>query len=163
MSNDRDVEDRLGKEFVSKILDHATGGNLEEADLQQIAKQLGELSDGPNSVLGNHKRRMNSSRNVHHRVEMKAILSDFWNDKLYDMSSKEGRDALIEVFKSPDLVGDGNKDLAKKLQELNSGPQSPSTSPAMPGPSGEAVTAENVARAVKTVIMKKSTDPGRIH
>ena len=33
----------------------------------------------------------------------------------------------------------------------------------MPGPSGEAVTAENVARAVKTVIMKKSTDPGRIH
>ena len=162
MSNDRDVEDRLGKEFVSKILDHATGGNLEEADLQQIAKQLGELSDSPNSVLGNHKRRMNS-RNVHHRVEMKAILIDFWNDKLYDMSSKEGRDALIEVFKSPDLVGDGNKDLAKKLQELNSGPQSPSTSPAMPGPSGEAVTAENVARAVKTVITKKSTDPGRIH
>ena len=161
MSNDKDVENLLGKDFVSKILDHASEG-MEENDLKQIARQLGEKSDGPNIMLGNHKRRMNS-RNVHHRVEMKAILGDFWNEKLYDMTREGGRDALIEVFKSPELVGDGNKDLAKKLQELNSGPQSPSTSPAMPGPSGEAVTAEDLARAVKTVIMKKSTDPGRIH
>ena len=162
MSNDRDVEDRLGKEFVSKILDHATGGNLEEADLQQIAKQLGELSAGPNSVLGNHKRRMNSSRNVHHRVEMKAILSDFWNDKLYDMTREGGRDALIEVFKSPDLVGDGNKDLAKRLQELNSGPQSPSTSLAVPVPSGEAIDQTKLEKEAKKVILKKSTDPGML-
>ena len=161
MSNDRDVENLLGKDFVSKILDHASEG-MEENDLKQIARQLGEMSDGPNIVLGNHKRRMNI-KNVHHRVEMKDILSDFWNDKLYDMTREEGRGALIAVFKSPDLVGDGNKDLAKRLQELNSGPQSPSTSPAMPGPSGEAVTAEDLARAVKTVIMKKSTDPDRIH
>ena len=59
MSNDRDVENLLGKDFVSKILDHASEG-MEENDLQQIARQLGEMSDGPNIVLGNHKRRMNS-------------------------------------------------------------------------------------------------------
>ena len=35
---------------------------------------------------------------------------------------------------------------------------SPSTSPAMPVPSGEVRTADNVARAVKKVIMKKSID-----
>ena len=163
MSNDRNVEDCLGKEFVSKILDHATGGNLEEADLQQIAKLLGEMSDGPNSVLGNHKRRMNS-KNVHHRVEMKAILGDFWNDKLYDMTSEEGRGALIEVFKSPDLVGDGNKDLAKRLQELNSGPQSqsPSMSQAVPVPPGEAMDQPKLEKEAKKVILKKSTDPGML-
>ena len=42
MSNDKDVEDRLGEDFVSKILDHASEG-MEENDLQQIARQLGEM------------------------------------------------------------------------------------------------------------------------
>ena len=122
MSNDRNVEDCLGKEFVSKILDHASEG-MEENDLKQIARKLGEMADRPNSVLGNHKRRM-KDKNVHHRVEMKDILGDFWNEKLYAMTREEGRDALIKVFKNPDLVGDGNKDLAKKLQELSSRPHS---------------------------------------
>ena len=60
MNNDRDVENLVGKDFVSKILDHASEG-MEENDLKQIARQLGEMSDGPNIVLGNHKRRINST------------------------------------------------------------------------------------------------------
>ena len=42
----------------------------------------------------------------------------FGTKKLYDLTPEEGRNALIQIFKSPDLVGDGNKDLAKTLQEL---------------------------------------------
>ena len=116
MSNDRAVEDLLGKDFVSKILDHASEG-MEESDLKQIARKLGEMSDPPNRVLGAHKGRM-SNKKVHHRVEMREILSDFWNVRLFDMTREEGRCALIEVFKNPDLVGDGNLDLAKKLEEI---------------------------------------------
>ena len=35
MANDKAVEDHLGKEFVSKILDHASEG-MKESDLTQI-------------------------------------------------------------------------------------------------------------------------------
>ena len=116
MSNDRDVEERLGEDFVSKILNHADEGHFEESDLLYIARKLGETSEGPNKMIGNHKRRMKDKPN--HRVELRSILSDFWNVKLYDLEREDGRDALIQIFKSPDLTGDGNKDLAKKLANL---------------------------------------------
>ena len=67
---------------------------MEECDLKQIARKLGELSDPPNKVLGNHKRRMRS-RDVRERVEMRAILSDWWNEKLYDLTPEEGRNAFV--------------------------------------------------------------------
>ena len=158
MSNDKAVEDLLGKEFVSKILDHASEG-MEEADLKQIARKLGEMSDPPNKVLGGHKIRMNS-KNVHHRVEMKAILSDFWNEKLYDLTPEEGRDALIKIFESPDLVGDGNTNLSKKLQELHSYPNLPATVPTVPVLPAGALTPEKMEKAVMKAIIKPS-DPGK--
>ena len=46
MSNDRDVKERLGEEFVSKILDHADEGHFEDSDLLYIARKLGETSEG---------------------------------------------------------------------------------------------------------------------
>ena len=118
MSNNRNLEDRLGEEFVSIILDHADEGGFEESDLMYIARKLGETSEGPNTMIGNHKRRMKDKPN--HRVEFRSILSDFWNVKLYDLEREDGRDALIQIFKSPDLTGDGNKNLAKKLANLHS-------------------------------------------
>ena len=158
MANDRVVEERLGEDFVSKILDHASEG-MEENDLKQIAKKLGEMSDGPNSVLGEHKRRTNG-KNVHHRVEMKDILADFWNDKLYALTREEGRDALIKIFKSKDLVGDGNKALAEKLQEISSCLNLPSASQAGPVLQGKVITPEELEKAVMKAIVKPS-DPGK--
>ena len=119
MSNDRDVEDRLGEIFVSKILDHADEGHFEDSDLMYIARKLEETSEGPNKMIGNHKRRMKDK--PPHRIEMRSILSDFWNVKLYDLKCGEGRDVLIQIFKSSNLTGDG-VDLAKKLSELQSRP-----------------------------------------
>ena len=116
MSNDRDIEDRLGEIFVSKILDHADEGHFEDSDLMYIARKLGETSEGPNKMIGNHKRRMKDK--PPHRIEMRNILSDFWNVKLYDLERGDGRDVLIQIFKSPDLTGDGHQDLAKKLEHL---------------------------------------------
>ena len=116
MSNDRDVEDRLGEIFVSKILDHADEGHFEDSDLMYIARKLGETSEGPNKMIGNHKRRMKDK--PPHRIEMRSILSDFWNVKLYDLERGDGRDVLIQIFKSPDLTGDGHQDLAKKLEHF---------------------------------------------
>ena len=119
MSNDRDVKERLGEEFVSKILDHADEGHFEDSDLLYIARKLGETSERPNNMIGNHKRRMKEK--PPQRVEMRNILGDFWNAKLYDMECGEGRDVLIQIFKSSNLTGDG-VDLAKKLSELQSRP-----------------------------------------
>ena len=116
MSNDRDIEDRLGENFVSKILKHADEGHFEDSDLMYIARKLGETSEGPNKMIGNHKRRMKDK--PPHRIEMRNILSDFWNVKLYDLERGDGRDVLIQIFKSPDLTGDGHQDLAKKLEHL---------------------------------------------
>ena len=119
MSNDRDIEDRLGEIFVSKILDHADEGHFEDSDLMYIARKLGETSEGPNKMIGNHKRRMKDK--PPHRIEMRNILSDFWNVKLYDLECGDGRDVLIQIFKSFNLTEDG-VDLAKKLSELQSRP-----------------------------------------
>ena len=58
MSNDRDDEERLGEDFVSKILNHADEGHFEENDLSYIARKLGEMSEESNKMIGNHKRRM---------------------------------------------------------------------------------------------------------
>ena len=157
MANDKAVEDRLGKEFVSKILDHASEG-MEESDLKQIARKLGEMSDPPNKVLGNHKRRMRS-KDVRERVEMRAILSDWWNEKLYDLTEEEGRNALIQIFNSTDLEEDGNKALAKVLQGLSSCPNVPSKLLAAPVHPGGAITPEKLEKAVRDVIVKPS-DPG---
>merc|ERR1712013_641577 len=40
-------------------------------------------------MIGNHKRRMKDKSPQ--RVEMRNILGDFWNAKLYDMECGEGR------------------------------------------------------------------------
>ena len=119
MSNDRDVEERLGEDFVSKVLNHADEGHFEDSDLVYIARKLGETSEGPNKMIGNHKRRMKDKPN--HRVELRSILSDFWNVKLYDLEREDGRDALIQIFKSSELTGHGGTVLAKKLKYLQSG------------------------------------------
>ena len=158
MSNDKAVEDHLGKEFVFKILNHASEG-MEESDLKQIARKLGEMSDPPNKVLGNHKRRMRS-KDVRERVEMRAILSDWWNEKLYDLTKEEGRDALIQIFNSTDLEEDGNKALVKVLQGLLACPSLPSKLPAVPVLPGGAITPEKLEMAVRDVIVKPS-DPGK--
>ena len=105
---------------------------------------------------GGHKRRRDSL-NVRQRVGVWAILSDFWNEKLYDLTADEGRNALIQIFKSPDLVGDGNKDLAKTLQELSSRYHLPSVSPAVPR--GD-ITQEMLEKAVRKALIKPS-DPGK--
>ena len=120
MSNDRDVEERLGEDFVSKILNHADEGHFEESDLLYIARKLGETSEGPNKMIGNHKRRMKDK--PPQRVEMRSILSDFWNTKLYNLERRDGRDALIQIFKSSNLTEDGNQDLAEKLANIQPQP-----------------------------------------
>lgn len=158
MSNDKAVEDRLGEEFVFKILNHASEG-MEDNDLTQIARKLGEMSDPPNKVLGNHKRRMRS-KDVRERVEMRAILSDWWNEKLYDLTMEQGRVALIQIFNSTDLVGDGYRNLAVVLRELSTCPNLPSTSQAVPVLPGGATTQEKLEKAVRKAIVKPS-DPGK--
>ena len=120
MSDNRYVDERLGEDFVNKILDHADEGHFEDSDLLYIARKLGEWSEGPNKMIGCHKRRM-KEKNVHHRVEMRSILGDFWNTKLHDLEREEGRDALIQIFKSSELTGHGGTVLAKKLKYLQSG------------------------------------------
>ena len=63
-----------------------------------------------------------------------------WNEKLFDLTPEIGRDALIQIFRSPDLVGDGNMILARKLQELS--------------------TPQKLDKAVREAIVRAS-DPGK--
>ena len=153
MSNDRDVEDRLGEVFVSKILDHADEGHFEDSDLLYIARKLGETSGGPNKMIGNHKRRMKDK--PPHRVELRSILSDFWNVKLYDLEREEGRNVLIEIFKSSEFTGDGNLALAKSL-EHSLPPIVKSGAGLVSSPS----FGDKERKAIVRAITQKSTDPG---
>ena len=153
MSNDRDIEERLGEDFVSKILDHADEGHFEDSDLLYIARKLGETSDGPNKMIGNHKRRMKDR--PPQRVEMRNIPGDFWNVKLYDLVRKDGRNVLIEIFKSSELTGDGNRALAKSLEHPR-----PSIGKSGAGLVSSPPFGDKERKAIVRAITQKSTDPG---
>ena len=56
--NMTEVEGKLGKEVVKLMLDSARSGNISDSQLASIADKLGRNLDGPNVIIGNHKRIM---------------------------------------------------------------------------------------------------------
>ena len=86
---------------------------------------------------------------------MRSILSDFWNVKLYDLEREDGRNVLIEIFKSSEFTGDGNLALAKSL-EHSLPPIVKSGAGLVSSPS----FGDKERKAIVRAITQKSTDPG---
>ena len=110
-----DVKTRLGEKFVKIIHDAAV--TMSADDMKDIARQLGELPEGPNRVQGNHMTRMEGHQSKAKPHLMKEILCDWWNEELHHMSREQGRTKLIRTMRS-DTVTDTVT--ASELEMLNS-------------------------------------------
>ena len=111
-----EVERKLGKDVVKLMLDSARNGDISDTQLASIADKLGRDLDGPNIILGNHKRRMQRDRDAESDTLLKCILSDWWKttDNLYDLSPEEALSKLVKVCQDPDVA---LRPLAKQLGE----------------------------------------------
>ena len=117
-----EVEKRLGQDRVKLILDSAKNGDISDSQLASIAEKLGRDLDGPNVIIGNHNRIMARDRYATSDMLLKCILSDWWNEELYDLSPEAALSKMVQVCQDPDVA---LRPLAKQLQSLSTGECSP--------------------------------------
>ena len=71
MSYRREVDSLLGKECITKLLNHVRGGNMSDDQIKQFVEKVGELSEiDPNVLFGNHKTRMRRDKDRAQDIEL---------------------------------------------------------------------------------------------
>ena len=101
---------RIGEDTVAEILDYVRGGKLSEQHVTDFSQQL-MFKSSPNVVYGNHKRRMDVRRQEG-EVEVRQVLSDWWNEELYSMTRVQALHRLTTVFTKIEVYP-----LAKAIQD----------------------------------------------
>jgi hypothetical protein len=119
MSNDYEVIEKLGEGNVEQIINYARGGQMDDQQITDFTHHLGRppnnQPDAPNVLFGNHSTRMSRDKDRRRDAELRAILSDWWDEELHDdrMSREEALGKLARILSSPDV---GCRPLASKLQ-----------------------------------------------
>ena len=93
------VIDLLGKQNYDNIIFEAKAGSFTEQKLTELARILGSHESEPNTVYGNHQRRMENSRNREPHWEIQSIFSDWWNQQGYERDQLEAVRLLQKTFK----------------------------------------------------------------
>ena len=119
MSFRNDVEKHLGKECVTELLNYVRGGKMSGNQLKDFVLHLGMPEDpkDPNTLYGNHRRRMSCERDRGQDTEVHEVLSDWYKTKLLEMTKEAGIKALEGALSHPDV---DCKPLALKLSTINS-------------------------------------------
>ena len=108
----QEIKKKLGK-ACDIILDSVRGGKLTFENITSFAQVLGK-DDDPNKLFGNHRQRMEENRERRYSTQMKDILSDFHNLKVFDKSKEETLNLLINAFNDPDV---DQRPLANELKK----------------------------------------------
>ena len=117
MSYRREVESLLGKECMTKLLDHVRGGKMSDDQMRDFVEQLGELSEiDPNVLLGNHMRRMSRDRDRRQDTELIQVMNDWWSENLCEMTKEKAMDILVRALSQPEV---SCKHLAKQLNPVS--------------------------------------------
>ena len=117
MSYRREVESLIGKECMTKLLNHVRGGKMSDDQMKDFVLELGELSkssfhEDPNTLFGNHARRMSRDRERKLDTELLEVLNDWWGTSLYQMTRSQAVKALAKALSHPNV---GCNELASKL------------------------------------------------
>ena len=113
MSYRREVENLLGKECMTKLLNHVRGGKMSDDQMRDFVEQLGELSEiDPNVLFGNHIRRMTRERDRRQDTELLQVMYDWWESKLCEMTQEQALDILVRALSQPEV---NSKYLANQL------------------------------------------------
>ena len=116
MSYHREVENLLGKECITKLVNHVRGGRMSADQLKCFVQYLGELSytdpEAPNVLYGNHKRRMSQNKDRPYDIELREVLSDWWGEVLFEMTQAQALDILVRALSQPEVSA---RELAVRL------------------------------------------------
>ena len=81
MSYRREVENLLGKECITELLNNVRGGKINDQQMKDFVLQLGELSktdpEAPNILFGKHTRRMSRERERGLDTELHEVRNDW--------------------------------------------------------------------------------------
>ena len=107
MSYRREVENLLGKECITKLVNHVRGGKMSADQLKCFVQHLGELSntdpEAPNVLYGNHMRRMSQNKDRPFDIELLEVLSDWYNVSLFAMTQSQALDILVRALSQPEV------------------------------------------------------------
>ena len=104
MSYRREVETLLGKECMTKVLNHVRGGKMSDDQMRNFVEQLGELSEiDPNVLFGNHVRRMSRDMDRRLDTELLQVMYDWWENKLCEMTQDKALDILVRALSQPEV------------------------------------------------------------
>ena len=103
----REVENLLGKECITKLVNHVRGGRMSADQLKCFVQHLGELSntdpEAPNVLYGNHTRRMSQNKDRPFDIELLEVLSDWYNANLFAMTQSQALDILVRALSQPEV------------------------------------------------------------
>ena len=103
----REVKNLLGQECMTQLLNHVMGGNMSDDQLKYFVLHLGELSktdpEAPNVLYGNHTRRMSRDRDRGQDIEILQVMSDWWENSLFEMTQEAAITALVKALSHPDV------------------------------------------------------------
>ena len=111
MAYRREVENLLGKECMTKLLNDVRGGKMSDDQMNDFVLELGSSED-PNTLFGNHTRRMSRDRERKLDTEILEVLNDWWGSSLYQMTQSQAVEALAKALSHPNV---GCNELASKL------------------------------------------------
>ena len=107
MSYRREVENLLGKECITKLVNHVRGGRMSADQLKCFVQHLGEISntdpEAPNVLYGNHMRRMSQNKDRPFDIELLEVLSDWYNVSLFAMTQSQALDILVRALSQPEV------------------------------------------------------------
>ena len=117
MSYRKEVESLLGKECMTKLLNHVRGGKMSDDQMRDFVEQLGELSEiDPNVLFGNHTRRMSRDKDRAQDTELLEVMSDWWKCSLFEMTQESAMEVLVDALSNPNVKC---KHLANQLSPVS--------------------------------------------
>ena len=84
---DKEVKERLGDETYNAILEYVIKGQISNQKLTDFAQQLGQ------SISGNQSRWGKCDE-----AAMREVLSDWWNESLFELEQHKALDMLEKIF-----------------------------------------------------------------
>ena len=114
-----EVENLLGKECMTALLNHVRGGKMRDDQLNDFVLHLGELSktdpEAPNIMHGNHTLRMSRDKDRRQDTELHQVMDDWWETSMFEMTQEAAIKALVEALTHPDVSCNA---LASKLSTI---------------------------------------------
>ena len=119
MSHYPEAEAKLGKAATDLLFRYTRNGDISDQQMEDFVQRLGhpDHHDEANVLFGNHKKRMERDKNRDQSAELRDVLSDWWNEQLFEdeMTQQIALAKLVSIFQGDDIH---LKPLAKALKDL---------------------------------------------